>query len=136
MAATQIVPNTGTQFTSTFTADAAIAGSSQTPLLVYLSAEMNVTGAPTTSTTECIGTVIDSVADGEPVTVYLFGPIMQMTAGETIAMDEWVCPSAVTAGYVDDADTTGDYICGKALQAAVVGEQMAVLVVGAAILAL
>ena len=127
MAATQIIPNTGTQFTATFAAGAAIAGTSQKPILVYLTAEMAVSSTTAAATDEAIGTVIDTVASGEQVTVYLFGPIMQMTAGETIAAGEFVGPSTVTAGHVDDADATGDVIVGKALQAAVVGEQLAVL---------
>lgn len=127
MAATQIFPNSGTQFAYTFEASAAIAATSEQPLLVDITGEGTVAATATTATLQGIGFVIDNVASGEQVTVYLVGPVINGTAGETIAAEEPVGPSTVTAGRLDDADATGDFIVGTALQAAVVGEKIAVL---------
>ena len=126
-----------------FYADAAITGTTDLPVLVYLTASsrLGVTTIPTSSassTYNALGTVDTAVAAGETVPVNLIAgsSIIVMTAGETIAAGEYVCPSEATAGYVDDADTTSDIIIGIALTGGDAGELISVTPIKNGVLAL
>lgn len=110
------VPSGGPQEARSYVAGAAIAASHANPLAVKLSADNTVITCTTDSTETVAGVVYDNVASGDDVAVWN-GHVICI-AGEPIARDEWVCPSAVTAGRVDDADTSTDRAFGKALSAA------------------
>lgn len=120
-----------------FTASAAISGTTSLPVGVTLTAENTVTLATTVTSQVVIGVVNVAVASGEQAPVHLVSDnsVVVMTAGETIAAGEFVSPSTVTAGYVDDADVAGDFIIGMALNAADATELVGVIGVKHGVLA-
>jgi hypothetical protein len=95
--------------------------------LVSLASTGKVAVTAATSTLAVLGILQDDPeADGIACQVMTSG-ISKAIAGETIAAGEFVCPSSVTAGRVDDADTATDRIIGTALTGGDVGEVISVL---------
>lgn len=95
--------------------------------LVTLASDGQIDVTTNTSTTAVLGVLQNKPsAAGRAAEVMVYG-ITKVIAGETIDEGEFVCPSSVTAGRVDDADTATDRIVGIALSPGDAGELISVL---------
>lgn len=95
--------------------------------IVDIASDQQVSVLATTSTLMALGVLQNKPnAAGKVAEVMVMG-VTKMIAGETIAAGELVCPSSITAGRVDDADTSTDRILGKCLVGGLVGEYITVL---------
>lgn len=96
--------------------------------LVVLASDGQVDVATATSTDRPLGVLQnDPAAAGRAASVLVTG-ISNVICGETIAAGEMLCPSSVTAGRVDDADTATDTIVGIALEGGEAGELIRALI--------
>lgn len=95
--------------------------------LVALASDGQVDVVATTSTLAVVGVLQNKPSAAGYAAEIMVSGVTKCIAGETIDEGEYVCPSAVTAGRVDDADTATDRIIGMALTGGAAGEYISVL---------
>lgn len=96
--------------------------------LVSIAADDQIDVTTNTSTTIVAGVLQNKPsAAGYAASVMVDG-VTKVICGETIAAGELLCPSSVTAGRVDDADTSTDRIVGQALADGVAGDLIPMLI--------
>lgn len=95
--------------------------------IVALASDGQIDVVTTTSTLPVLGVLQNKPSAAGKAAEVMTSGVSKMIAGETIAPGEFVCPSSVTAGRVDDADTATDRIIGTALTGGDAGELISVL---------